>query len=279
MGVGNCDPHTQGRRMRIVMFGEERKNRACYAMSLATRRVSTEPVSTARRVSSGPALDCRDTDTELQVRGRASRRILQDLGGGELTHEAMERAIKRSHADIEGVAISSVQLEAGRVQHEGDLELLLPVNVERRAQLRSNPEVQSALSRLWTFALASFDTDGSQRIDAKGYRALHGKVVATTNAINIEQGMQRSLISKADQRDLLAQDWRRDTAGREDYLSESSFGDSMFELVDLWCDSLQLQEYLGRLHRYQDLLAQGAANATAARAAAAAAAAARCTGG
>ncbi|KAG7395471.1 hypothetical protein PHYBOEH_003701 [Phytophthora boehmeriae] len=124
-------------------------------------------------------------------------------------------------------------------RNENEAQELLnytPEALALRFSIRSNPDVVDAVKQLWAVELPR---DAFGCIDQLGYTALFRRI-------------GRCLEPEADARrrrrmeKTIQEDWIRDSKG-ESTMGFADFFDSVFELADLWCETIEVDEYIAFL--------------------------------
>ena len=111
----------------------------------------------------------------------------------------------------------------------GEATFDLPEMKAKRAALREHPDVISALNVWWDIT----DADGNGVIDRDEYILL-GKALYR---VIINDGNEKAAQESAEN------DWEEDCRGNET-MDEALFKQAIFELVDLWTDTLDAVEYV-----------------------------------
>ncbi|DBA01914.1 TPA: hypothetical protein N0F65_005103 [Lagenidium giganteum] len=108
-----------------------------------------------------------------------------------------------------------------------------------RFSLRNDPRVVQAIKDLWS---VDVPRDELGCIDRHGYIDIFRRIA---KSLDIKAYRQHRL------RQTIEQDWIRDSRG-ESKLGFASFFDSMFELVDLWCETIHAEDYARFLTNLRD---------------------------
>ena len=216
----------------------------------------------------------KDTDrknsTFQRVMAKAKAAIKANKSYGKM--HVRHRALKAAKAVEEGSAVTYVTEADGKAQlavwQQGDAELSTTENLAKREHLRRDPRVVQALDALFvyiekaqlkarlneeggsfekiagdgeTFITITYETDLDALLDGLntnisvdwfGYRALFSRIY-------------KVLLSAEDNKDAdecIANDWEEDRNGRE-YMSREGLGASLFELVDVWTESIDGAAY------------------------------------
>lgn len=104
---------------------------------------------------------------------------------------------------------------------------------ELRSELRSHPAVQDGLRRLSGTAFARSD-DGS--VSRSEYLHAHTKIAQV-----LAPTMPQDIAIAAAERE-----WQADSGGMDSIAGERIY-DALFELVDMWCQTTEAEEYLAFL--------------------------------
>jgi len=115
----------------------------------------------------------------------------------------------------------------------GDPSMETKEALAQRASLRTHPAVQDALRRLGNAAFAR-DPDGF--IVQEEYERVHARIARVL----------APSMSEADAAAAAAAEWQADSQGQE-RIDESRLNAALFQLVDLWSTTMQVEEYLSFL--------------------------------
>jgi hypothetical protein len=102
-----------------------------------------------------------------------------------------------------------------------------------RAALRTHPAVQDALRRL---ANTAFARDPEGFVAREEYERVHARIARVLAPSMPEEDAAAAA----------AAEWQADSQG-EDRIDESRLNAALFQLVDLWCQTTQVEEYLSFL--------------------------------
>ncbi|GMF10040.1 unnamed protein product [Phytophthora lilii] len=128
-----------------------------------------------------------------------------------------------------------------RARSEHDAQELLnytPEALALRFSLRNHPDVVEAVKQLWSVELPR---DELGCIDQRGYASLFRRIGRSLEPDATKQRLRR--MEKT-----IQEDWVRDSKG-EPVMSFANFFDSVFELADLWCETIDVDEYIAFLQR------------------------------
>ncbi|ETO77220.1 hypothetical protein F444_07546 [Phytophthora nicotianae P1976] len=124
-----------------------------------------------------------------------------------------------------------------RSEHEAQ-ELLnyTPEALALRFSLRNHPDVIDAVKQLWSI---EFPRDDMGCIDQHGYASLFRRI-----GRSLEPDASKRRLRRMEK--TIKEDWSRDSKG-ESVMSFANFFDSVFELADLWCETIDVDEYIAFL--------------------------------
>ena len=152
---------------------------------------------------------------------------------------AVTAAATAAHVASSGQVIvqvaSQAELVGTALWQQGDTTLSTEDMFKRRLELRHNPAVLDALQHFWDATLRSIRQCGRQEtsLDFDGYTYLFERVY-------------RVLLDEWDATDAhrtIADDWESDCKGGCIRLTREMLCDSLFELADTWCSSVNAEEY------------------------------------
>ena len=126
-----------------------------------------------------------------------------------------------------------------KVQKQGNLKPYNEGNVAVRQSLRHHPAVE-VLEQMWVSAARHQDTDKGQSLDKEKYRGMHKRML---RACQEKEGMEMTQQEMDDARSRTTERWTRTTVR----LRGGGVLDSVFQLADTWCDTVELDEYTGYL--------------------------------
>ncbi|KDO17542.1 hypothetical protein SPRG_17048 [Saprolegnia parasitica CBS 223.65] len=116
---------------------------------------------------------------------------------------------------------------------QGNLAFYTRKNVTRRLQLRRHPELIRLSKLFWATVVPSMvetmDFHRYEQIFLRIHKVLAKIYRVEAGAINLED------------------DWRRDTNGNCRGLSYELFHAALFETIDIWCNSVKVQDYINLL--------------------------------
>ena len=120
----------------------------------------------------------------------------------------------------------------------GDAQFETPMMKAKRVQLRRDPQVGAVLDAWWSVT----DADQNGNIDRDEYillgKALYQVIIADGDEVAAQKSAEA--------------DWEEDSGGAE-FMDDESFKRAIFQLADLWTNSLEPHEYVTFL---SDLLAK-----------------------
>jgi hypothetical protein len=123
-----------------------------------------------------------------------------------------------------------------RARSEQEAQELLnytPEALALRFSLRNHPDVVDAVKQLWSIELPR---DEMGCIDQHGYASLFRRIGRSLEPDATKRRLRR--MEKT-----IKEDWLRDSKG-EPVMSFVNFFDSVFELADLWCETIDVDEYI-----------------------------------
>ncbi|KAE9336468.1 hypothetical protein PF008_g12998 [Phytophthora fragariae] len=126
-----------------------------------------------------------------------------------------------------------------RARTEHDAQELInytPEALALRFSLRNHPDVIDAVKQLWAVELPR---DEMGCIDQNGYASLFRRIGRCLEPDATKRRLRR--MEKT-----IQEDWRRDSKG-EPVMAFANFFDSVFELADLWCETIDVDEYIAFL--------------------------------
>lgn len=130
-----------------------------------------------------------------------------------------------------------------RAAGERDAQELMnytPEALALRFSLRNDPALLDAVKELW---LVDMPRDSLGCIDQKAYASFFRRIAKTIDSDHFHNKRQHRGVNKA-----IEDDWKRDAKG-ESVMSFANFFDSTFELADLWCETIDVDEYVDFLQR------------------------------
>ncbi|TMW55329.1 hypothetical protein Poli38472_013220 [Pythium oligandrum] len=133
-----------------------------------------------------------------------------------------------------------------RAAGERDAQELLnytPEALALRFSLRNDPMVLEAVKQLW---MIEMPRDEMGCIDQRGYASVFRRIAKSLDA----KAFRKKRLDR-----LLDEDWKRDSKG-ESEMSFANFFDSIFELADLWCETIDADDYVSFLERLRDRISQ-----------------------
>jgi len=161
-------------------------------------------------------------------------------GGLNVAKRAQARPAETTHPALLPIFDPERDATGALPYHEqGDPAMHTPVALAARTALREHAAVVDALHRF--SQLYTTDADGD--IPRVSYERVH---VAIIRAL-----MGRQLQSEAQVREAVDEDWNADSEG-QDALTPRRLFNALFELTDLWCPGLAVEEYVSFLDGLAD---------------------------
>ena len=175
----------------------------------------------------------------------AKRAIKRDWPAQVCTGKKM-RAQARSY--MEQISKENgIQLEAHRprsmkdLRSQGNVEMYTDEALRQRSSLRSHPEIMSCIHRWWyCLLIPTFDKNLNGVLEKNEYIVFH-KCLNMALQASIESHSKAISPQKATQ--MALEDWEADSNGFG-HVDLEMFENALFELVDLWTDTTDVQEYL-----------------------------------
>lgn len=132
-----------------------------------------------------------------------------------------------------------------------ELRNYTPEALALRFSLRNDPAVLSAVKELWTIDTGPRDALGC--IDRRAYTALFRRIAKCVDAEAFPRAARQPVPKRMEQ--TIHEDWTRDSKG-EAQMSFANFFDSVFELADLWCETIHVDDYVHFLRRVRDRISE-----------------------
>jgi hypothetical protein len=117
---------------------------------------------------------------------------------------------------------------------QGDEEMYTIESLIERAVLQKNKEIRAAITQMWD--LPGMSKEGGELLKESYIEfitALHKALVPD--------------IAREEATDAASHDWDSDSGGRKHTMTHAQFDLAVFELADLWCHSIEAEEYVGFL--------------------------------
>jgi hypothetical protein len=134
------------------------------------------------------------------------------------------------------------------LREQGNLHLYNHENLSKRIALRQHPRIVEILEVWWRAAKVHLDEDGDDTLDFEEYCIFHDRLVrGFRTSTETDEDVH---ISEEDARVALEEDWAADNRG-DGRVDKDEFFDSVFQLADAWCETVELQEHCDYLkHLY-----------------------------
>lgn len=123
-----------------------------------------------------------------------------------------------------------------------ELRNYTPEALALRFSLRNDPSILDAVKELWLIDTGPRDALGC--INQRAYTALFRRIAKSVDARAFRAHQKRHVRTEK----TIFEDWTRDSKG-ETEMSFANFFDSVFELADLWCETINVDEYVAFLER------------------------------
>ena len=129
-------------------------------------------------------------------------------------------------------------------RHQGNLELYSSLNIRKRDENRRHPDVVTAIDAIWE-ALPKAP-GGLNRVNKSIYTWFNRKLFF-------------ALVPNATESEFLTinnEDWKNDAVWTS-FLTQRAFHTAMFNLADIWCETIEPQEYRDFLTHCKGVIASG----------------------
>ena len=169
----------------------------------------------------------------LKASGAVAEQCAADKGGWDLVTSKI-----RHGTDAEGRGW----------WEQGDPTLYTEENERKRQSLRHHPAVEQALETWWTTAMSTIEADGRAKEE----------FLRKDDYIMVSKCMYKALIETYDEDEAIAEaedDWEKDSQGTG-ALGKKLFLDAMFELADMWTETITAEEYRGFLDQLFQCVAE-----------------------
>jgi len=134
------------------------------------------------------------------------------------------------------VHVGQEESEQQVLAHLGDLRFYTVDAMQSRAKLRSHPRILQMVRELW---------------ECEDLQKVHQDSIAESEYSRLSVKLSQALTGCMDRDENLAtaaEDWQTDSGGKG-YMTHREFHNAIFELVDVWCLTTDLEEYVGCLAR------------------------------
>ncbi|KAF4143297.1 hypothetical protein GN958_ATG07510 [Phytophthora infestans] len=148
------------------------------------------------------------------------------------------RGLLKNWEDGPVVLTEDLYSRARTDQEAQELLNYTPEALALRFSLRNHPDVVDAVKQLWSVQLPR---DEMGCIDKKGYASLFRRI-----GRSLEPDASKKRLRRMER--TIREDWSRDSKG-ESVMSFATLFDSVFELADLWCETIDVDEYITFLRR------------------------------
>ena len=206
-------------------------------------------------------------DVDKLDRQSRHNRYMRKLRAGARAHATMvdpfrsaqikQRAVAAQLAMASGFVIASSQDDKSAAWwQQGDMSLYTIDKLHQRAVLRHHPDVLNILQIFWGHCIAHCpyyecpSTGGANWQDDGG----PGRSIGFGAYKMLFERIYRAVLEEWDPDDAeatIAEDWASDTKG-ESELSREAFFDSIFELSDNWCATIEVQDYVSFIQNLFD---------------------------
>ena len=129
-------------------------------------------------------------------------------------------------------------------------------NLAKREMIRDHPDVLEWLDKWWIAAQEFDDKDKDGGLDFDEYTFFHGRLKKWIHTWAALRGVTLPKASRAEAREQLEEDFAADS-GEGQLVLHVDFVNSIFELADMWTESVNRHEYVDFLARgYEDVFKQ-----------------------
>lgn len=219
---------------------------AAQAAALATAgsSASLRSTSTGSHVSAAARRASRPTTLWIKLNFTVKAARLQSLKKQKYQH-LQEEALLRARGLLQNWEDGPVLLTEDlyrRAAGERDAQELMnytPEALALRFGLRNDPAVLEAVRAIWQIEMPR---DALGCIDQRAYTALFRRIGVCLEAESADGAARRPKRARRLEK-TIEQDWQRDSRG-EAAMSFANFFDAVFELADMWCDTIDVEEYV-----------------------------------
>ena len=202
------------------------------------------------------------------LRSSALQRVHQTWGGAQIMHslyaaksrvrKQWTREVQKGQDRRDSIRQTTFQqAEGGGVQFtgmhrpssmkdlrgQGNLSLYSDAALLQRKGLREHPAIVACIHRWWyCLLIPTFDANRNGKLDKDEYMIFH-KCLNMALQSGVEGLDNRTPLSPAVQTQMALEDWEEDTQGTGSVNIER-FKSALFELVDMWTETTDPQEYL-----------------------------------
>ena len=174
--------------------------------------------------------------------------------------KSLEETAMVHRAATEGGVSEGVVTEVSSARHleglerwqQGDLELYSKENLRKRYRLRLHPDILDELQLYWVTLVRS-------AFFVRTLPATNETVLLRQDYVRFARKIYKAMIEVYDEVEATAsanEDWDRDCKG-EPHLKRERFGDAMFEMADVWTETMAAAEYVEFLHTLFEQLSFG----------------------
>ncbi|KAF1328516.1 hypothetical protein FI667_g6810, partial [Globisporangium splendens] len=156
------------------------------------------------------------------------------------------RGLLKNWEDGPVLLIEDLYRQAAGERGVQELMNYTPEALALRFSLRNDPRVLRVAKELWSIDTGPRDALGC--IDQRGYTALFHRIAKSIDAVFPSK--RRRKLEKT-----IHDDWTHDSKG-EAHMSFADFFDSAFELADLWCETIESDEYVTFLEKVRDRISE-----------------------
>ncbi|KAK7241680.1 hypothetical protein SO694_00070144 [Aureococcus anophagefferens] len=136
----------------------------------------------------------------------------------------------------------------GRATREGNADLYSETNLAKRELIRDDPEILEWLDKWWIATQEFDDKDKGGAMDFEEYAYFHGRLKKWIHKWAGDRGVTLPKSNRVEAREQLEEDFAADS-GESGLVLHEDFVNSIFELADMWTESVAKYEYIEFLKR------------------------------
>ncbi|KAH8076874.1 hypothetical protein JL721_906 [Aureococcus anophagefferens] len=131
---------------------------------------------------------------------------------------------------------------------EGNADLYSETNLAKRELIRDDPEILEWLDKWWIATQEFDDKDKDGAMDFEEYAYFHGRLKKWIHKWAGDRGVTLPKSNRVEAREQLEEDFAADS-GESGLVLHEDFVNSIFELADMWTESVAKYEYVEFLKR------------------------------
>lgn len=122
------------------------------------------------------------------------------------------------------------------LRSQGNLDMYDTASLIQRERLSTHPQVLSRIDKWWEATLKFDDSSGTGTLNKTEYRSFHKRLAKA-----FEDDEDNYLTEEMEETAFL-EDWLMDSKGHLT-INHERFVHAVFQLVDNWCDTVEVEEY------------------------------------